>query len=72
MLSIQDIYDTAHAKTKGDILIVSLTTVSILKGTYRPHVPENLRALNLSAFEMVNYVVIDRNEKANKILLNLK
>ena len=34
--------------------------------------PENLRALNLSAFEMVDYVVIDRNEKANKILLNLK
>ncbi len=63
----------AHAKTKGDILIVSLTSDKyIKKGTYRPHVPENLRALNLSAFEMVDYVVIDRNEKANKILLNLK
>lgn len=63
----------AHAKTKGDILIVSLTADKFIKkGTYRPHVPESLRALNLSAFEMVDFVVIDRNEKANKILLNLK
>lgn len=63
----------AHAKTKADILIVSLTADKFIKkGTYRPHVPESLRALNLSAFEMVDYVVIDRNEKANKILLSLK
>ena len=63
----------AHAKTKGDILIVSLTADKyIKKGVYRPHVPESLRALNLSAFEMVDFVVIDRNDKANKILLSLK
>ncbi len=63
----------AHAKTKGDILIVSLTADRFIKkGTYRPHVPENLRALNLSAFEMVDYVVIDRHEKANFILKFLK
>lgn len=63
----------AHAKTKADILIVSLTADKFIKkGTYRPHVPESLRALNLSAFEMVDYVVIDRNEKANVILSSLK
>ena len=44
----------------------------IKKGTYRPHVPENLRALNLSAFEMVDYVVIDRHEKADYILKYIK
>ena len=63
----------AHAKTKGDILIVSLTADRFIKkGNYRPYVPENLRALNLSAFEMVDYVVIDRHEKANFILKFLK
>lgn len=63
----------AHAKTKGDILVVSLTADRFIKkGTYRPHVPENLRALNLSAFEMVDYVVIDRHEKANYILKYIK
>lgn len=63
----------AHAKSKGDILIVSLTSDKyIKKGIYRPHIPENLRALNLAAFEMVDFVVIDRNEKANNILSNLK
>jgi len=63
----------AHAKTKGDILIVSLTADRFIKkGIYRPHVPENLRALNLSAFEMVDYVIIDRHENANYILKYLK
>ena len=63
----------AHAKTKGDILIVSLTADRFIKkGTYRPHVPENLRALNLSAFEMIDYVVIDRHEKADYILKYIK
>lgn len=53
----------AYAKSKADILVVSLTCDKhIKKGTYRPHVPENLRALSLAAFEMVDYVVIDRNQ----------
>ena len=50
----------AFAKTKADILVVSITAdIHIKKGTYRPHIPEVLRALNLAAFEMVDYVVID-------------
>lgn len=51
-----------YAKSKGDILVVSITADEhIVKGNVRPHVPEQLRAINLSAFEMVDYVVIDKD-----------
>jgi rfaE bifunctional protein nucleotidyltransferase chain/domain len=51
-----------YAKEKGDVLLVSLTCDEhILKANYRPHVPEKLRAMNLAALEMVDYVIIDRN-----------
>ena len=50
----------SYAKSKADILIVSVTSDRhIKKGVYRPHVPENIRALNLAALEMVDYVIID-------------
>ena len=50
----------AYAKSKADILVASLTCDKfITKGTYRPHVPERLRALSLAAFDMVDYVIID-------------
>jgi bifunctional ADP-heptose synthase (sugar kinase/adenylyltransferase) len=53
-----------YAKTKADVLVGSVTADRhISKGTHRPHVPEELRAVNLAAFEMVDYVVIDPNEK---------
>ena len=53
-----------YAKSKGDILVVSITADKyVKKGIYRPFVPENLRALNLAAFHMVDYVIIDNNEK---------
>ena len=51
-----------YAKSKAEILIVSLTRdAHIEKGRFRPHVPQELRALNLAAFEMVDYVIIDEN-----------
>jgi rfaE bifunctional protein kinase chain/domain len=51
-----------YAKSKADILVASITAdVHISKGHYRPHVPQDLRALNLAAFELVDYVVIDKN-----------
>ncbi|NMM46711.1 adenylyltransferase/cytidyltransferase family protein [Rhodospirillaceae bacterium KN72] len=51
-----------YAKSKADILLVSITADRhIEKGTYRPHVPQDLRAANLAAFEMVDFVVIDQN-----------
>ncbi len=54
----------AYAKSKADILVASITADRhIDKGTYRPHVPERLRALNLAAFEMVDYVIIDEQDK---------
>ena len=51
------------AKNQADILIVSLTCDKhIDKGVYRPHIPEHLRALNLAAYELVDYVIIDQND----------
>jgi rfaE bifunctional protein kinase chain/domain len=51
-----------YAKSKADILVTSITAdVHIAKGQHRPHVPQDLRALNLAAFEIVDYVLIDRN-----------
>jgi len=53
-----------YAKSKADILVGSVTADRhITKGVHRPHVPEDLRAVNLAAFEMVDYVVIDANDK---------
>ena len=51
-----------YAKEKADILIASVTSDEfITKGPYQPFVPEALRATNLGAFEMVDYVILDRN-----------
>jgi rfaE bifunctional protein kinase chain/domain len=49
-----------YAKSKADLLVTSLTAdVHIHKANYRPFVPQDLRALNLAALEMVDYVLID-------------
>lgn len=51
-----------YAKTKADVVIASLTADEhIKKGNMRPYVPEALRAMNLAALEMVDYVVVDRD-----------
>jgi cytidyltransferase-like protein len=51
-----------YAKEKADILVASLTAdAHITKASYRPFVPQELRALNLAALEMVDYVIIDTN-----------
>ncbi|HIJ83249.1 MAG: D-glycero-D-manno-heptose-1-phosphate adenylyltransferase [Magnetococcales bacterium] len=66
------VHHLAYAKSKADCLVVSITgDRHITKGIYRPHVPERLRALNLAAFEMVDYVLIDQEAKplANIALL---
>jgi len=52
----------AFAKSKGDLLVVSITTDEhVNKANMRPYVPEELRALNLAALELVDYVVIDQD-----------
>ncbi len=53
-----------YAKSKADILVVTLTgDAHIEKANFRPFVPEQLRAMNLAAFEMVDYVIIDPEPK---------
>ena len=53
-----------YAKNKAGILIASITAdVHIAKGKYRPHVPQDLRAANLAAYEFVDYVIIDKFKK---------
>ncbi len=62
-----------YAKSKADILVVSITADKFIKkGIYRPHVPEKIRALNLAAFEMVDYVIIDNNDKPINIIKKIK
>lgn len=62
-----------YAKEKGDILIASLTADKFIsKGKDRPYIPQELRAKNLAALEMVDYVIIDYNETPIKNLLTIK
>ena len=61
------------ARAQGDVLIVSITgDASIDKGDQRPYIPQELRAENLAALELVDFVVIDRNETAVEILGRLR
>ena len=49
-----------YVRGKADILVVSLTSdAHISKAHYRPFVPQQLRAMNLAALEIVDYVVVD-------------
>jgi rfaE bifunctional protein kinase chain/domain len=58
-----------YAKGKADILIASLTgDAFITKADYRPFVPEELRAMNLAALEVVDYVLTDYNHLANETI----
>jgi len=62
-----------YAKTKADILIASLTADKhITKGSMRPYVPEDLRAMNLAALEMVDYVLVDNDPTPLKNLAILQ
>ncbi|HUI17737.1 MAG TPA: PfkB family carbohydrate kinase [Alphaproteobacteria bacterium] len=62
-----------YAKSKADKLVVSLTAdAHITKANFRPFVPQELRAINLAALEMVDYVIIDKEEKPLKNLDTIK
>lgn len=62
-----------YARSKGDILIVLLTADQYInKGKLRPYVTQELRAINLAAFEIVDYVVIDHNPTPVENILKLK
>jgi len=63
----------AYAKSKARYLVVTITADEhINKAMYRPHIPEGLRALNLAAFEMVDYVVVDKNATSLNLLKIIK
>ena len=62
-----------YAKSKADILIVSLTADKFIKkGIYRPHVPETIRSLNIAAFEMVDFVIVDNHPTSNHNISKIK
>ena len=49
-----------YAKEKAEILVASVTAdAHITKAGHRPYVPQALRAQNLAALEMVDWVLID-------------
>lgn len=61
------------AKEKADILVVSLTCDKyVSKANYRPFITENLRAINLSVLDFVDFVIIDKNETPIKNLKKIK
>ena len=63
----------AYSKQKSDILIASITSDKhITKSKDGPYVPEYLRAFNLASLEMVDFVIIDYNQKPLNILSKLK
>mgnify|MGYP001334749644 CR=1 FL=1 len=62
-----------YAKEKGDILIASLTADKfVTKKEDGPFIPADLRAKNLAALEIVDFVIIDYNEKPIENLTLLK
>jgi len=61
------------AKRQGNRLVVSLTGDSqILKGDQRPYIPQELRAENLAALEMVDFVYINPRPTAVELLQELQ
>ena len=72
-----DIFHSGHllfldyAKRQGDILVAGVgvdKTIRLLKGKNRPIIPEKLRARLIAALEVVDFVLLLREEKmVNKI-----
>jgi len=61
------------ARRQGDLLVVSLTGDSqISKGDQRPYIPEELRAENLAALELVDLVYLDPHPTAVELLAELR
>ena len=51
-----------YAKSKADVLVASLTCdAHATKADHRPFVPQELRAMNLAALEIVDYVIVDEH-----------
>jgi len=62
-----------YAKNQADILIASLTCDKyISKGEDRPYIPQQLRAENLAALEMIDFVIIDENPTPIENILKIQ
>lgn len=58
-----------YAKRQASILVCSVTADQYIdKGAYRPHVPQDLRAANLSMLDIVDYVVVCPDPSPQKLL----
>jgi cytidyltransferase-like protein len=58
-----------YAKSKADVLVAAVTgDAHVPKGPYRPHVPQDLRAANLSVYDFVDYVVISDSPSVSELL----
>jgi rfaE bifunctional protein kinase chain/domain/rfaE bifunctional protein nucleotidyltransferase chain/domain len=72
LLHIGHIKHLSHAKTFGDILVVTITADRFVnKGPGRPYFPEHLRAEALAALSCVDYVVINYAETAVEAIRNI-
>ncbi len=61
------------ARRQGDLLIVSLTGDSqVAKGDQRPYIPEELRAENIAALEVVDLVYVNPHPTAAALLSELR
>jgi rfaE bifunctional protein kinase chain/domain/rfaE bifunctional protein nucleotidyltransferase chain/domain len=61
------------AHRQGDLLVVSLTGDSqISKGDQRPYIPEELRAENIAALEVVDLVYVNPDPTASDLINDLR
>lgn len=61
------------ARRQGDVLVVSLTgDADIHKGDERPYIPQELRAENLAALMVVDFVYIDPNPTARETIEHIR
>lgn len=61
------------ARRQGNLLVVSLTgDASVDKGLQRPYIPQELRAENLAALELVDLVYVDPHATAAGLLRQLR
>ncbi|MCG8407413.1 MAG: adenylyltransferase/cytidyltransferase family protein [Phycisphaerales bacterium] len=57
------------ARSQGDLLVASITGDALIdKDSHRPYIPQELRAENLAALELVDYVIIDPHPTACALL----
>ena len=73
ILHYEHINYLSYSKSKGDILIVSITADKFVnKGFKRPFFNENIRAESLAALQAVDYVFINESYNAVNIIQKIK